>query len=486
MFNYLFHPYLRWLRDRSEGDRPYFDIDRNGSPPQNPAQPPVNFPMPESNVLSGSAPPTSLVNFMVEQPNEVLGLRVGLGDEVPGFNLNENDLPHPETAWPDRLETPLPASSDTAQTLALPPGVEDPDPPTPQLPDWLRNVLAMPVPQLSTAFDPQTGRRIVPYEPLINWTRPHPSVDEDMRGANAAGAIVPEIAAMRDRTSLEAPAIKQWAPSVRPSRLPDIDARADSPPPTVQEARWNSWPQPSGRPSADTQTSSVDAEDPRRTVVQPPQQQTPFPQEQQTRLLNFPATMFGKDATGAQPRPLIGSSPIEHSVYRPDIDPGYDDLFDRVGVGDNRTKGNAARDAEAAKILDADPNVPFAKEKRIYAKDVPGYTVADIVYRPNGTSEILILEVKSGGARLTQQQLVTLVEAVRTGNVYLVNEEAAKKFGLRPRETFASKGIIPFVYVSGGNRDAITRQLNKLGIEVVPENTRRGQAPRLRLRVRPT
>jgi hypothetical protein len=108
------------------------------------------------------------------------------------------------------------------------------------------------------------------------------------------------------------------------------------------------------------------------------------------------------------------------------------------------------------------------------------------VYRPNGTSEILILEVKSGGARLSQQQLVTLVQAVRTGQVYLVNEEAAKKFGLRPYETFASKGIIPFVYVSGGNRDAITRQLNKLGIDAVPENTRRGQVPRLRLRIRPT
>lgn len=486
MFNYLFHPYVRWLRDRSESDRPDFNIDRDGSPPQNLEQPPVNFSIPGSDVLPQPAPPTGLVNFLAEQPNEISGFRVGRRNEVPGFNLNENDLPHPETTWPDWVETPLSESSDAAQTLPVPPGVEEPDPPTPEPPEWLRNVLAMPVPQLSTAFDPQTGRRIVPYEPLVNWTRPYPSVDENMRGAGAAGAYAPKIAAMLDRTSLEAPAIKQWASSVPPARLAGIDARAAPLSPTVQEARWNSWPQPSGRPSADTQTSSVDAEDPRHTVVQPLLQQTPFPQEHQTQLVNVPATTFGKDAAGVQPRPLIGSSPIEHSVYSPDIDPGYDDLFDRVGVGDNRTKGNAARDAEAAKIMDADPNVPFAKEKRIYAKDVPGYTVADIVYRPNGTSEILILEVKSGGARLTQQQLVTLAEAVRTGKVYLVNEEAAKKFGLRPYETFASKGIIPFVYVSGGNRDAITRQLNKLGIDAVPETTRRGQVPRLRLRVRPT
>jgi hypothetical protein len=343
----------------------------------------------------------------------------------------------------------------------------------------------MPVPQLSTAFDPQTGRRIVPYEPLVNWTRLYPSVDENMHGANAAGVYAPEIEAKLGRSSLEAPAIKQWAPSVPPERLPNIDARADSPSPMVQEARWNSWPQPSDRPSAGTQTSSVDADDPGRTVAQPPQQQSLFPQEQQTQLVNVPATTLGKDAAGVQPRPLIGSSPIEHSVYSPDIDLGYDDLFDRVGVGDNRTKGNAARDAEAAKIMDADPNVPFAKEKRIYAKNVPGYMVADIVYRPNGTSEILILEVKSGGATLSQQQLVTLVEAVRTGQVYLVNEDAAKKFELRPYETFASKGIIPFVYVSGGNQDAIIRQLNKLGIEAVPEKTGPGHIPRLRLRVHP-
>ena len=64
MFNYLFHPYLRWLRDRPESDRPDFNIDRDGSPPQNLLQPPVNFPIPESDVLPQSAPPTGLVNFV--------------------------------------------------------------------------------------------------------------------------------------------------------------------------------------------------------------------------------------------------------------------------------------------------------------------------------------------------------------------------------------------------------------------------------------
>lgn len=476
MFDYLSHPYLRWLRGRSEDDRPGFNIDRDELSPQALLQYTVNFAAPEPHVLLPPAAPTGLGDFVVEQPNEVPGFRVGIRDDVPGFNLNENDVLPPERESP--AET-----SDIAETSTLPPGVKEPEP-TPQIPQWLYNVLTMPVPQLPTAIDPETGRRIVPYEPLINWARPYPTVDQNVRGTDAAEPYGPEIGAMPGPSSVAVPAINQWAPPDPLERLADINTLADSPPPTVPEARWN-WPQPSGRPSAGTQASSVDAEDPRRTVVQPLQQQTPFPQEQQTQLVNFPATTFGKDAAGVQPRPLIGSSPIEHSVYSPDIDPSYGDLFDPVGVGDNRTKGNAARDAEAAKIMDADPNVPFVKERRIYAKDIPGYTVADIVYLPNGTSEILILEVKSGGATLSQRQLATLVEAVRTGQVYLVNEEAAKKFGLRPYETFASKGIIPFVYVSGGNRDAITRQLNKLGIEAVPEKTRRGEAPRLRLRVRP-
>lgn len=477
MFDYLSHPYLRWLRGRSEDDRPSFNIDRDGLSPQALLQYTVNFPPPEPQVSLPPAAPTGLGDFIVEQPNEVPGFRVRIRDDVPGFNLNENDVP------PLERESPA-ETSDIAETSTLPPGVEEPEP-TPQIPQWLYNVLTMPVPQLSTAIDPETGRRIAPYEPLINWTRPYPAVDQNVRGTDAAEAYGPEIGAMPGPSSVAVPAINQWAPPDPLERRADINTRAASPPPTVPEARWNSWSQSSARPSGDTQASSVDAEDPRRTVVQPLRQQAPFPQGQQTQLVSFPATTFGKDAAGVQPRPLIGSSPIEHSIYSPDIDPGYGDFFDPVGVGDNRTKGNAARDAEAAKIMDADPNVPFVKERRIYAKDVPGYTVADIVYLPNGTSEILILEVKSGGATLSQQQLVTLAEAVRTGQVYLVNEEAAKKFGLRPYETFASKGIIPFVYVSGGNQDAIIRQLNKLGIEAVPEKTGRGHVPRLRLRVRP-
>ena len=176
----------------------------------------------------------------------------------------------------------------------------------PQPPEWLRNVLAMPVPQLSTAFDPQTGRRIVPYEPLINWTRPYPSVDQNVRGPNAAGAYGPEIGAMPGPSSLEAPAIKQSAPLARPERPADINIRPDPAHPTVQEPNGAPGPSRSMTTRRIGSRASVNAGDPWRDVVQPGSNRRQLPQEQQTRPSNVPETTFSKDPVGIQPTPLIG------------------------------------------------------------------------------------------------------------------------------------------------------------------------------------
>ena len=92
-------------------------------------------------------------------------------------------------------------------------------------------------------------------------------------------------------------------------------------------------------------------EDPWRSVVQPGSNRRHFLKSSETRLSNVPETAFGKDPVGIQPTPLKGASPIDLSVYNPDVDPGYDDLFDLVqGVGENRIQGDAARDAEAERI----------------------------------------------------------------------------------------------------------------------------------------
>ena len=71
MFDYSLHPYLRWIRGRSQDGGPSFDIDWGGLPPQTLLPHTGNFPTPESQALSPSAPSTGLAGFMVEQPNEV-------------------------------------------------------------------------------------------------------------------------------------------------------------------------------------------------------------------------------------------------------------------------------------------------------------------------------------------------------------------------------------------------------------------------------
>jgi hypothetical protein len=93
----------------------------------------------------------------------------------------------------------------------------------------------------------------------------------------------------------------------------------------------------------------------------------------------------------------------------------------------------------------------------------------------------MITEVKSGNGTLSPQQLEKLAEAARTGGIYIVNEAAAEKLEVRPHVTFGKQGIMPQVFVVGGNQDAIAKQLRKVGLEVIPEKPRRGQPPRLRV-----
>jgi hypothetical protein len=447
MFNDLFHPYLRWLRGRSQGNTPDFNIDRHGLPSQNLVQPPVNFPIPEADVLLQSAPPTGLANFVAEQ---VPGFRLGLRDAVPGFNLNENDLQHSETTWPDRLETPPPGSSDTAQTLALPPGVEEPDQPTRQLPEWLRNVLTLPVPGLSTALDPQTGQRIVPYGPLINWTKPYLTAGQhETRSPESPGAYVTGINAVPDQPSVEPPSIQQW-PKELAHLNPDYGSatqQSANARPLVPEARW---PDSSADDQVHMQTSGVSPRD----------------------LAGF----------GLVTR--TGDTAIEHSVYNPGVDPRYDELFERVGIKENKAQGDAAKEAEGARIKRANPEAGVSYEKRVYAAGV--YMVADIILRPNGTTAIYITEVKSGDGKLSPRQAEILGEALRTGKISIVSKDAAEHLKVKPYKTFASQGIIPQVSVVGGNQDAIARQLKHQGVEVVPQKVRKGQPSRLRGGGRPT
>lgn len=485
MFNYLFHPYLRWLRGRSESSGPDFDIDRDSLLPQSLVRRTLNFAAPDSEVLLPSAPSTDLTNFLIEPPNDIPGFRVELrDDDVPGFSLNENDVPPPESPWPAGIDTAAPEPPDTTETSAVPRGAEEPDP-APQIPGWLYNVLTMPVPRLSTAYDPKTGRRIVPYGPLINWTRPYPTVHQDVHGKDAVGAYGAEIGATADLSSLEALASKQWAPPASPERSAAISTGPDRP--TMQETRWNSWSQPLKDSQPDVHSSGADSEDNWRAVMQPRQQQTPVPQEQRPPLSDVPVTAFKRNLVGIRPASLNDVSPIELSVYNPDIDPGYNELFDLVqAVQDNKAKGDAAKRKEQTRIEKANPEKRMAGEIRIYAEGLSSYMVGDILNRANGTITITITEVKSGDAKLSLNQAPKLAEAILTGKIYIVNERAAKELEIRPRETFADQKIVPQVVIVGGDQDAIKKQLRNLGVETTPEKVRRGQPPRLRIVLPPT
>jgi hypothetical protein len=180
------------------------------------------------------------------------------------------------------------------------------------------------------------------------------------------------------------------------------------------------------------------------------------------------------------PSPRLGALPIEPSVFRPGEDaPG--NLFELVqGAPENRAQGLAEEAAQLRAIVKANPNARTAQQIRIYAEGAPSYMVADIVFSPSGVARIAIVEIKSGAGELTPQQLEKLGEAVRTGKIYIVNEEAAERFRIRPRVSFADQRIIPLVWVVGGNHEAIARQLRNQGLEVVPEGVgRRGRTARL-------
>lgn len=487
MSNYFFHPYLRWLHDRAQGNTPGFSLDQDGLPP---AQRIVNFSAPESEVLLPSAPQIGLARFVAEQLNEIPDFRIGPRD-VPGFNLDKDDLPHPEGTWPDGIAPPAPAYPDIGQTWTLPPGVKEPEPPPPPPPEWLHNLLTMPVPQPSTAFDPRTGRRIVPYEPLVGPVRSYLTTNQNAPGTVAASGYMTEMGASPALTSVRAPAMRHWPSLTTPEGLSDSHthlglarSQAANVRPMVQEARWASLPQPLKNGQAHVQQNGGDPGDPWRADVQDLQQETPLPQEHRTQP-NVPGTIAGRNLAGIRLTPRVHAFPIDQSVYNPDRDPGYDDLFDLVDIRDNKAQGDKARDAEAARIKKSDSGAKLHKEIRLYAKDVPGlYMVVDIAHQPNGTMKIVILEVKSGTARLTSNQAPVLAKAMRTGEVYIVNKKAAKDFGIRIRETFAAQGRIPEVAVLGGDQDAIKKQLRNEGIEETRTRGRGGK-PRLKGGARP-
>src|SRR5262249_14197032 len=143
----------------------------------------------------------------------------------------ENGAPRRESAWPDGtdLEAATPGYPDTPDTSVASPGAKASiQTPSLSLPEWLRQLLTMPLPQVSTAVDPLTGRRIVPYEPLIGPVRSYLTTDQNARSTADAHSYFPGINALLGLEPVAAPNSEPRPFLNRPPRLPDINALLDA------------------------------------------------------------------------------------------------------------------------------------------------------------------------------------------------------------------------------------------------------------------
>ncbi len=270
MFNFSLYPYARWLDDGSLDDVPGFNIGDSEVAPGNGASVGGMFaapPMPQypswprtlgstlglQNPLR-SAPPGDPPGLWVIPANNQPGFRLNPQDELTSFNLNENDDSPREGTWPDGMppDAATPEGRDVAQTWTLPPGVEDPAQPVPSgIPDWLYKLMTTPLPPLSTAVDPQTGRRIVPYGPLVNPVRSYQGTDQNVPTAGNLRTDLGGINSLPDLSSVKKPSAEQWLASNTSERPADtnfrssaVAAQTTNPPLAAREATWNTRLQP--------------------------------------------------------------------------------------------------------------------------------------------------------------------------------------------------------------------------------------------------
>ncbi len=269
MFNFSLYPYARWLLDRSQGDVPGFNIDESEVPPgdgtptggmlaapptpQSPSWPRAPGLMLGSQNALNSALSTDAPGLRITPGNSFPGFHLDPQDELTNFSLNEDDSSR-EGTWPGEIspDATTPEYGDSAPTWTLPPGVEDPAQPVPsEIPDWLYKLISTPLPPLSTAVDPQTRRRIVPYGPLVNAVGSYQGTDQNVPTAGNAPTYVGGINSLPDLRSAEARRAAQWPFSPTSDRPAGVNVRTGAaiaqntnPQSAAREATWNNRLQP--------------------------------------------------------------------------------------------------------------------------------------------------------------------------------------------------------------------------------------------------
>lgn len=194
------------------------------------AQPILELLTPNLELLAQSTSPTGMAGFPEGSWNiPGFNVRPETGNASPALISTGSDAQRQETNWyaAPRPESAAPPYSDAAPT-PTPPSAEDwTSVVPPQLPEWLYKVVTMPVPQLSTAVDPRTGRRIVPYEPLIGPGRSYLVTHPTARGSDDSRHFVDGVGPLLDLGSAEAPSGERW-PSDTPMWPADLNANLDA------------------------------------------------------------------------------------------------------------------------------------------------------------------------------------------------------------------------------------------------------------------
>jgi hypothetical protein len=260
MFNFFLRPYLPGFRVKAQDDVPGFNIGENdGAPLETGTRPYLDERQTQTPPIATSFTLGSAGLTQSAPSIGFAGIRVEPQDGVPGFNLNESGVPRQRVPWFDGMRPGSATSKypDTLEPEALPRDAGEPVQVTPpQLPEWLVALLSMPLPPLSTAFDPRTSQRIAPYAPLIRPLSAYQPTDQSV--PTTAGTPVDDAGSLPDPGSVETPSDEVWPVPDMPERWPsDINPRSDiataqnSNPPSSQEAAWNAWLQPlKGQPSA--------------------------------------------------------------------------------------------------------------------------------------------------------------------------------------------------------------------------------------------
>ncbi len=214
MFSRHFRPFAPGFRVDPQSDVPGFNLndDSAWSARARPDDMPPGAPSPSYSTIA---------------QNDIPGFNLRPEDTVPSFHLVEADgsSPFGDDSWLQgvpRVSTQR--HPDAASLLAMPSltGSNEYDPQG--LPQWLYNLLTMPVPKVSTAVDPRTGQRIIPYQPLTRPVRAYPTTENSSHYAKDPGAYIDGTSSPPDPAPAQPPSAEQWPSFEAPTSLANFNA----------------------------------------------------------------------------------------------------------------------------------------------------------------------------------------------------------------------------------------------------------------------